>query len=203
MAKTLTLVGSIILAIIGAGCATPGYLADRGRDARDILTVTVGVGIGAKVRTGLIHAGLLVNHDLVGLRDSAFGRYYLYMPSPGGCSLEYETAIVPVPGPYREWVFAYDFFSAPQPFNGRRLKADYEARSHVPFVTTEGARHQYYTHIEGVVGIGPSVRLGVNAGELLDFILGLGRIDIFADDIGAAKTPSNNAMQADARTSRR
>ena len=45
----------------------------------------------------------------------------------------------------------------------------------------------YYTQIEAVVGAGPSVRLGFNPGELLDFILGWTTIDIYKDDLERSK----------------
>ena len=167
-----------------AGCASP-YMVDRGRDARDVLTATAGLGIGAKVRAGPLYAGLLCSHDVVGLRDSAFGYYTLSMGRGDGVALELDTTVIPFCWPYREWVFGYDAFIARQPVDGRRLKADYEARSHVPFVVTEDMRHQYRTHLEVVLGLGLSARLGVNPGEMLDFLLGWAGIDIFEDDLEA------------------
>jgi len=149
------------IAALATGCATP-YMIDRGRDARDIITATVGVGLGAKIRLGPVHAGVLINHDVIGLRDSALNRYGLSLNSVHGLALEWETAILPLPGPYQEWVFACDAFAVPQPFNGRHLKADYIALSHFPFITTSGMRRQSYTQIEVVVGLGPSCRLGFN-----------------------------------------
>lgn len=42
----------------------------------------------------------------------------------------------------------------------------------------------YYTQCEVAVGtFFPSIRLGFNPGELLDFILGWTTIDIFRDDL--------------------
>jgi len=98
----------------------------------------------------------------------------------------------PVPGPYREgllgnWAFGCDAFTARQPVEGRRLKADYEVRSLIPFLSTDGMRHPYYTELEIVLGLGPSLRLGFNPGEFADFILGWFGIDFFADDLEAEK----------------
>ena len=45
----------------------------------------------------------------------------------------------------------------------------------------------YYNQIEAVIGVGPSLRLGFNPGELLDFILGWTTIDIYKDDLEQSK----------------
>lgn len=54
--------------VLAAGCASTGYLADRGRDAADVFTLTAGVGDGVKVRVGPIQAAAVRNADLAGLR---------------------------------------------------------------------------------------------------------------------------------------
>ena len=65
----------------------------------------------------------------------------------------------------------------------------------VPFITT-GLRsppgygrglHPYYTQIEVTAALLVSVRVGVNAGELLDFILGWTTLDLFGDDIASVR----------------
>lgn len=43
----------------------------------------------------------------------------------------------------------------------------------------------YWTQPEAVLAIGPSFRLGFNPGELIDFILGWGCIDVYGDDLEA------------------
>jgi hypothetical protein len=45
-------------------------------------------------------------------------------------------------------------------------------------------RPYYYTQIEVVGGLLGSLRLGVNPGELADFLLGWFGVDFFHDDIG-------------------
>ena len=45
----------------------------------------------------------------------------------------------------------------------------------------------YYTQVEVVLGLGSHLRLGLNPGELLDFVLGWTTIDIFGDDHEARK----------------
>jgi hypothetical protein len=59
-------------------------------------------------------------------------------------------------------------FAVPMPDEGRRW---YDV---APY---------YFTQVELVVGMGLSVRLGVNPGELLDFALGCLGADIYGDDI--------------------
>ena len=44
-----------------------------------------------------------------------------------------------------------------------------------------------YTQMEVVVGLGGTLRLGFNPGELLDFILGWATIDIYNDDLEKQK----------------
>ena len=58
------------VAVMGNGCATTFlYSIDRVRDLQDVVTVTVGVGLGVKARVGPVRTGLLVrNSDLFGLR---------------------------------------------------------------------------------------------------------------------------------------
>jgi hypothetical protein len=51
------------------GCAsTKTYFVDRGRDAADILTCTIGKGGGATAKIGPVHAGLFIGVEHVGLR---------------------------------------------------------------------------------------------------------------------------------------
>ena len=47
----------------------------------------------------------------------------------------------------------------------------------------DGTPLYYYAQMEAVIGLGPSIRLGFNPGEVLDFVLGWFTIDIFNDDL--------------------
>jgi len=47
---------------------------------------------------------------------------------------------------------------------------------------------EYFFQVEALIGLGPTVRLGLNCAELLDFIIGWTTIDIFNDDLGQ-RTP--------------
>jgi len=63
---------ALVWVLFGAGCATNGYLAARGRDAADVFTLTVGTGAGVKGRVGPVQVALIENADLAGLRAGAF-----------------------------------------------------------------------------------------------------------------------------------
>ncbi|MBN2109336.1 MAG: hypothetical protein JW832_18050, partial [Deltaproteobacteria bacterium] len=74
---------------------------------------------------------------------------------------------------------------------GRRK--NFEASSlgggmHLPLLSMlqSDSSFAYYTHIEAVLGLQGSVRVGFNAGEFFDFIIGWTTVDILNDD-GAAK----------------
>jgi hypothetical protein len=153
-----------------SGCAT-GYLADRCRDGADVFSATVGLGGGAKVRLGPANIGLYTGVDLWGLRG---GEFPLWDESSmdDGCFilLEHES-----------------FYLNPDPRNKSFASGPYRCRG-------EANPACLYTQIDVVIALGPSIRLGFNPGELLDFILGWTTMDIYSDDIG--KIESNKKMQA-------
>ena len=53
----------------------------------------------------------------------------------------------------------------------------------------------FLAQVEAVVGLGPSIRLGFNPGELLDFILGWTTLDIYKDDLEWEKRKSNHTSE--------
>lgn len=54
------------------GIFTNTYWTDRGNDALDIFTLTAGVGVGATARVSVLHAGLGIYDDVIGLRGGNF-----------------------------------------------------------------------------------------------------------------------------------
>ena len=54
------------------GCATSGYWTDRGRDAADVLTATVGKGAALGARVGPVKVALNYHEDYAGLRNGNF-----------------------------------------------------------------------------------------------------------------------------------
>ena len=167
------------------GCAsTKAYFVDRGRDTADIFTCSAGIGLGAKVRVGPLGPGLFANQDKFGLR----GGEMLGVHENSGEAQEFV-----FPAVLEGWpVFGLEQFEVSEQMETRH-KA-YRAGSFFPpfvFFPEEGTSGytscSYFTQIEVAVGLGGSLRLGLNLGELLDFILGWTTIDIFNDDLEARK----------------
>jgi hypothetical protein len=191
------------ISLLCSGCTTTGYFGDRGRDASDIFTATVGVGLGAKARVGPVHAGLLMCQDRYGLR---YGER-VWPSTVAGDMWDLDLTAL-----------CHDQVSLTQPRGGNvysRRKKDYIARplfSHtqkgylgpesglgMPFVCVLHPDKQrnasqsiaYFTQIDVVLAIGGSVRLGFNPGELADFLLGWTTLDIFRDDLKKDKKANN------------
>ena len=173
MNRTIQLILAALVAAAVSGCAsTGGYWADRGRDAADVFTCTVGVGTaGAKARVGPVCAGLLAQSDITGLRN---GRFFMDPPP----------------------IFAqYDLLLGcwgVENITGNERKDAVESTMVIPFIyggnffsVPPDLPAYYYCQIEAVATLGMSLRLGFNPGELLDFLLGFSTIDIFGDDIAA------------------
>lgn len=191
------------LAAISPGCAS-SYMVDRGRDVADIFTVAVGVGAGVKARVGPATVGAIANVDVVGLRNGL-------ILDPYDANVDLQSLVVPLPPcvadspPYLS--FGFEAFQLRAPC-GSRESLGMIAQSGFPFITTTlvsgsnqaplSARLKYWTQIEAAAGLGPSIRIGFNSGELLDFILGWITIDIYKDDIGRKKS---NKISEDTGTS--
>ena len=196
MKKVLRIVTLILPLLLVSGCTS--YLIDRGRDVKDIVTATIGTGIGATARLGPLHAGLYYGHDHVGLKGgvvrAGFGEKCF--------SHTFDPLIaVPRPGKTTGFIFYrenfYDWSANPddQLVNELRGKL-YESKGIFPFLAVPKTMYRrldpykfkryptyYMTQLEVAVGLGVTVRLGLNPGELLDFILGWVGIDIFGDDV--------------------
>lgn len=212
MKKIIQIVVAVVVIASMTGCAsTNAYLADRGRDAADVLTCTIGLGIGAKVRVGPIQTGWLKNADLVGVRGGqAFAGHLLndtteYEVGPVAMlSLPVELVIYTffpdywafLTGNwgdgakiYRDWSTGHDLFRltlTPKPSETLKLRGkEIDSRNTFLVITDDSIQH--LSQVEVVAGLGPSVRLGFNPGELLDFMLGWTTIDIFNDDLETKK----------------
>ncbi len=169
------------LLLFGQGCASTGrYLADRGHDAADVVTCTLGIGVGAKARVGPVQLGLLINRDVVGLRGGAFH----WWPEH-----EYQFDSIQ-PGEYDFVYLSGDFFrdTRSDDTRGKLYTAGGLPLIKEVDLNVSPARRQrltyYHTQIEIVAALLGSVRLGLNPGELVDFILGWFGVDFFHDDIG-------------------
>jgi len=173
--KRVTRASVLMLAACLTGCASTGdHLANRGRDLADIITIGTGLGGGAKARIGPIQTGLFADMQMIALRGGQFpcGNDGFVLPS----NLELEAFVAGV-----------ESFN---PKTGRsiakqRRKSFTAEGGDIPFVMVAKppGSPSYYTQIEVAGGLLLNLRLGINPGELLDFILGWASIDVFKDDI--------------------
>lgn len=161
------------------GCAT-GYLSSRGRDGLDVVTLTLGHGAGAKARVGPLQVAVVQNHDLAGLRA---GEWFAK-----GFRLEQndERYVLPFPLENVAWKgrglpYGLERFShGPDSLSHERGK-DILARSPFPGLAL-GNSWAYFGQMEVAVGLGLTLRLGLNLIEFLDLVLGWGGIDLLGDD---------------------
>lgn len=169
-------------------------MIDRGRDAADIFTATGGVGAGAKARLGPLQAGLLVQQDKWGLRGGRVGSFKCVTHEPSAPvrndSMDFVLLLVSLENFELDQLHRHETttearrkeFSAvgvcPISIAGMQPDLGFNPYQPCPY---------YYTQMELVIGCGPSLRLGVNPGELLDFILGWMTIDMFNDDLERRK----------------
>ena len=183
MKKPTHVLAVLLAATVLSGCASP-YMVDRGRDAADIFTATVGVGGGARARVGPVHAGVVpFNVGSYGLRGGTWDNDF-----SGITYAEQDYLLLPL----SELGFASTAFNPDSNVATERGKG-FCAGSRIPFVTTDVSsprdahtkRHpySYYTQMEVTAGLIFTVNLGFNPGELLDFMLGWTTLDIFDDDI--------------------
>ena len=170
--KRVTIILFIYIFIfIGCSSMHTPYLVNRKNDAADIFTFCVNASVGAKVRVGLFQTGLFLGNDFIGLKG---GEFFQERFLSGNIDLE-------------GFIFSMEEFE-PKSHDCRRKH----------YVSLGGPLYNYvlcasdmkcdhdnslYTQIEVAGGIIGGLRLGFNIGELLDFLLGWGSIDIYGDDI--------------------
>ena len=180
----------LLPAALITGCSTP-YATDRGRDAADIFTVAVGTGAGVKARVSFINVGAFSNADKQGLR----GGQYFAVPKDyrrGDMPQEF-TSPIPLGKGFVPLCHADQFDhhlpALPNSLRHARGKS-VNAYSIIPFTAwpeNRGTKLAYLCQLEAAVGLGGTLRIGFNPGELLDFILGWTTIDIFDDDLERRK----------------
>jgi len=192
---------SLGLIILTSGCATTGYWADRGRDARDIFTLQVGYGLGAKARVGPVQSGLLADIGGVGIRGGeALGIKDFW---PKGCDQ-------PAKQDYVGLVVGREALGGNDVSNRRGKSFASKQILFASYPLTHPDNNQRiwleehhmllkpascYSQIEVVAAAGISLRIGFNPGEMLDFLLGGFGLDIFHDDL--------SKLNANAASSRR
>lgn len=175
----IQLLAIVLLAAGVTGCAsTKAYLVDRGRDAADIFSVSVGVGAGAKARVGPVHVGLAAVHDTVGLRGGEPFAVPILIDSLD--PLDFDLLIF---GGESQEKAGFDRFKEFETEGGLQCFSTVCSSTSPERPTL----HPYYTEVEVAGGLGVTLRVGFNSGELVDFILGWFGIDIFNDDLAAQK----------------
>ena len=200
----LNLILHLSIAACLGGCAcTGGYLPNRGHDAADVFTATLGYGVGVKARVGPLQAGLMTEvtgfglraGDLLGISDfwpTGYDTPASWEATATICNLEVcrggKTA------KQRGKAFSYSTDAPivyPQsPYEARPHETDDAVVRRVKRLEEEEYVHApapFFTEIEVVAALGPSIRLGFNPGELLDFILGWTTLDIYNDDLEKRK----------------
>ncbi len=189
----------LMCAALCGGCGSSGYFLDRGRDAADVFTVTVGRGIGASPRISFVHPGLCVNVEDAGLRGGLF--FAGAMGGMGDCFMPVfltpPTRKLPVCSVQKFATAPYD----PHDIAVARGK-DFRAVGAMwpPFFTVDfwpktAILHPYFTQFEAVAGVGFSLCLGLNPGEFVDAVLGWTTLDIYNDDIERIRKETDNRAE--------
>ncbi len=169
--------------VLFSGCTS--YLVNRGRDAADIITIGAGLGWGAKARVSSLQAGLLFEATKGGLR----GGELVSSDSNAGAVEETDAAwghSMDIQGV----LFGGEYFMGCELPRNKNFFAGTETDSSlsaIPFIHRLDSGYTnpaYYMQVEAVAALGISLRLGVNPGELIDFVLGFTTIDVFGDDVG-------------------
>jgi len=186
MKKVIQIIVAAVVIANLTGCATP-YMIDRKRDLADIFTVAVGEGAGVKVQVGPIAApGLIWSFNRAGLVGGD-----PFVDSDASCDHGADFATCPILA-----VFDTGNMSDVAVQRNKFYQATYCLCFPV-FKDVEGndARYPapYFTQLEITAGLWYTLKLGVNPGELLDFLLGWTMVDIYHDDIGNA--PIRSAKQ--------
>ena len=182
----------VLVALVAPGCAT-GYLEGRWQDARDILTATVEtdtVGVKAQLGpwTGLGVYGSSPDARGIGL--------------VGGQVTSYDFTDSTYP-PFLGSIQRFRNFT-----DDRRRKEFHFVQSYfLPYIRPqtdptgffggfEGADDwrrvaPRYTQVEVAIGMWFGLRLGMNPGELIDFLAGWAGLDLYGDDVGVERGTSN------------
>ncbi|OGV37924.1 MAG: hypothetical protein A2X48_01325 [Lentisphaerae bacterium GWF2_49_21] len=158
------------------GCDSFPYLADRIRDGMDVFTFTVNSGLGARARAGPVSAGceyLLADYGLGG------GKVGVIYGGPG--SVEFGSLFDITLMSHERFFVARDSRNKSYESGGIFLISAAETKS------SNDIFWPYFTQVEAVAGFGGGIRMGLNLGEMIDFILGWTTIDIYGDDAGIIK----------------
>lgn len=214
------LLTALLLAAINGGCMS-GYVGNRARDAADIMTFTLGAGSGIKARVGPLQLAAFENTDLMGLRAGLgflhgadlVDNKEAYSPLPVFGNMNWADPVAVDAFTYgkhtvdehrgeREYIhsrpqfpdwagtFGREIFQHdPETSSERRGKGTLAAAP-LP-VLVRSRPPAFYTQIEIAGGLLFTLRLGVNPGEFIDFVLGFTGIDLFGDDLKLDRANQN------------
>jgi hypothetical protein len=179
LAACLALAGLLV-----SGCASP-YWGNRGRDAKDVMTLSVGLGLGARARVGPLQVPLLVQSDYAGLRCGEWfaspmrDDFWTYVSHAG------HVIDQPLPVYVSDYDVLYSGYEIFDPGGDAALrhKCENTLGMGLATVTSDRKNWAYYTNVEGVVGAIVSLRVGFNPGELVDWLVGFTGIDLMGDDV--------------------
>ncbi len=152
--------------ILCSGCA---YLAHRGRDLTDVVTVAVEdhtVGFSARV---MFPWGLCIAEGSGwGLRDGHIGAY------------DYMDRLFAIPLPVPGALYDIDF--SPESDYRDKGYTLQTIKQHPPYDMSDYQVSQFFS-VQVSAGLYYGLRLGLNLAEALDFILGWTTLDILQDDV--------------------
>lgn len=198
---------SLFLLSFCYSCAlSSSYLSNRGRDAADIFTATIGSGAGGvKVKAGPLQGGLLCE----GICLNYYGGYVCDTQTKGlrgGEWLNRNTEKREFAGWETNFDYQY-FIYGMECFRGGDKAID-RGKTRAAFTfglltfpvpedlfyrnrKPEDPDHRlakfsplpYFFDVEVALGFGYIFRFGLNFAELIDFLLGVTTLDIFGDDL--------------------
>jgi hypothetical protein len=181
----------IVMFLFSNGCAryhpwyhngyrSMDYMLDRVRDALDMTTMEAGFGLGVKLRAGILNTGYYQGNGFFGLRGGKIGMQsdaeYLFLTPYPKTDLAGET--IPSRICRNEYYSSKNVTPLTSIFPPNTIV---DSKSHDYM---ENAPTSAYFQIEMAVGLGPTLRIGFNPAEILDFLLGFAGVDILSDDYG-------------------
>lgn len=179
-----TAVAALALALlVSSGCAGR-YWDSRGRDAKDVLTCAVGLGLGARARVGPLQVPLIVQSDYAGLRCGEWfaspmrDDFWTYVSKAG------HVVDQPLPVYVSDYDTLYSGYEEFDPGGEAVLRHKAESTVGMGLATRVLDRKNwaYYFNVEAVGGAVVSLRVGVNPAELVDCVLGFTGLDVMGDD---------------------
>ena len=182
--RQIIALGVAAACLLSSGCAST-YWGNRGRDAKDVLTCAVGLGLGAKARVGPLQLPVIVQSDYAGLRCGEFFAspmredFWTYVSEAGYVVDQPFVMYVP---DLDTLYSGYEVFDPGGLAGLRHKRVSSQGMGVYATLDDDPLNYGFYSQIECTLGLVVSARLGVNPGELVDCLLGFAGFDLFADD---------------------